>query len=186
MELMAATNPTYDLMVLLDTAAPDEQRKKVLSDTESLIKKQGEIIGTHDWGVRPTAYEIDKKTDADYHLVQFHATAELLATLDRTLRITDGVLRFRIIKLAPGTPGPPEPEAPQAVAAAAPVSAPAPSAPVDAPDEQVADEPVADQPVADDQPVAEPPPVDEQPADEPSADEPSADEPSVDEPAPTS
>ena len=56
------------------------------------------------------AYEIHKTKEAEYHLLQFHGSAELLAQLDRTLRITDGVTRFRIIKLAPGTPrsaGPP-------------------------------------------------------------------------------
>jgi hypothetical protein len=31
----------------------------------------------------------------------------VLETLQRTLRIADGVVRFRIIKLAPGTPAPP-------------------------------------------------------------------------------
>src|SRR5687767_5594408 len=54
-----------------------------------------------------TAYELRHKTDAEYHLLQFHATREVLETLQRTLRISDGVVRFRIIKLAPGTPAPP-------------------------------------------------------------------------------
>jgi small subunit ribosomal protein S6 len=118
---MAAKNPTYDLVLLLDTTAPDELRKKIVSDADALIKQHGEVIGVHDWGVRPTAYEIDKKTDAEYHLIQFHGTSELLATLDRNLRIIDAVLRFRIIKLAPGTPAPPE--APAHAMAAAPAPA---------------------------------------------------------------
>ena len=32
----------------------------------------------------------------------------MLSELDRTLRITDGVLRFRIVKLKPGTPDAPD------------------------------------------------------------------------------
>jgi small subunit ribosomal protein S6 len=106
---MAAPDPLYDLMLLLDSAAPDEQRKKILSDVESMISATGEIVGNHDWGTRALAYEIRHKGDAEYHLLQFHGPAELLANLQRTLRITDGVVRFRIIKLAPGTPAPPEP-----------------------------------------------------------------------------
>jgi small subunit ribosomal protein S6 len=105
---MAAKNPTYDLVLLLDTSVDDSVRTKVLSDTEATIRKHGEVVGTHDWGVRATAYEIRKRKDAEYHLIQFHATRELLETLERTLRITDGVQRFRIIKLAPGTPAPPD------------------------------------------------------------------------------
>jgi small subunit ribosomal protein S6 len=108
---MAAPEPLYDLMLLLDTSAPEEQRKKVLSDVESAISSAGTIVGAHDWGTRPLAYEIRHRADAEYHLLQFHGPAELLANLQRTLRITDGVVRFRIIKLAPGTPAPPEPRA---------------------------------------------------------------------------
>jgi small subunit ribosomal protein S6 len=108
---MAAPEPLYDLMLLLDTSAPEEQRKQVLSNVESAISSAGTIVGTHDWGTRPLAYEIDHRTDSEYHLLQFHGPAELLANLQRTLRITDGVVRFRIIKLAPGTPAPPEPRA---------------------------------------------------------------------------
>ena len=58
----------------------------------------------HDWGLRPTAYEVRKRADADYHLLQFQGPAELLQQLDHALKITDGVNRFRIIKLRKGTP----------------------------------------------------------------------------------
>jgi small subunit ribosomal protein S6 len=121
---MAAPTPLYDLMLLLDTSAPEEQRKKVLSDVESIVSSTGTIIGNHDWGTRPLAYEIRHRGDAEYHLLQLQSPAELLANLQRMLRITDGVVRFRIIKLAPGTPAPPEPrpertEAPPAEAPSA-------------------------------------------------------------------
>ena len=104
---MAAPAPIYDLMVILDTTAPEDQRTKILADTEAMITGGGSVVSKHDWGPRTMAYEIRHKTDAEYHLIQFHGTAELLANLQRTLRITDGVVRFRIIKLEPGTPDPP-------------------------------------------------------------------------------
>jgi small subunit ribosomal protein S6 len=104
---MPAHDPLYDLVLMLDSAAPDDQRQKVLDGVESTIVAAGEIVNSQDWGVRQTAYEIRHKTDAEYHLLQFHATREVLESLQRTLRITDGVVRFRIIKLAPGTPAPP-------------------------------------------------------------------------------
>ena len=49
-----------------------------------------------------------KHTDADYHLIQFRGPRELLEQLDHNLKITDGILRHRIIKLRPGTPPPPD------------------------------------------------------------------------------
>ena len=106
---MATEAPIYDLTLLLDTQAEDERREKILNDVEGLIGKHGgELIGHHEWGVRATAFEIRKRTDAEYHLIQFHATNELLEALDHTLKITDGVNRFRVIKLRPGTPPPPD------------------------------------------------------------------------------
>jgi len=105
---MATKNPTYDLTLLLDTTSDDEHKKKILSDTESTIRQAGEVVGTHDWGVRPTAYEMNKRADAEYHLIQFHGKPELLAALDHTLRITDGIQRHRIIKLARGVGSPPD------------------------------------------------------------------------------
>ena len=60
-----------------------------------------------------------KRGDADYHLLQFHGTSELLQQLDHALKITDGVNRFRIIKLRKGTPPPPDLRMSAAAAAAA-------------------------------------------------------------------
>jgi small subunit ribosomal protein S6 len=105
---MAQPAPTYDLTILLAPNLPEEQRTKILGDAEDLIAKTGEVVSKHDWGLRPTAYEIRKTAEAEYHLIQFTGPPELIATLDRTLRITDGVQRFRIIKLRPGTPAPPD------------------------------------------------------------------------------
>jgi small subunit ribosomal protein S6 len=106
---MAAAKPTYDLMILLDTGTPDEQRAKVLADAERLITSNGgEITSKHDWGTRALAFEIEHKTDAEYHLLQFQGPPAVLDALNRTLHITDGVTRYRIIKLRPGTPPAPD------------------------------------------------------------------------------
>jgi small subunit ribosomal protein S6 len=117
-----ATEPSvYDLVLLLDTQEDDERRTQILDNVQAAIEKGGELVGRHDWGVRPTVYEIQKRADADYHLFQFHGDVALLEQLDHTLKITDGVLRFRIIKLRAGTPPPPD-LGTAAVAAAAAVA----------------------------------------------------------------
>ena len=103
---MPAHDPLYDLVLMLDSAAPDEQRQKIRAQAEQIITPAG-IVNTQEWGVRQTSYEIRHKTDAEYHLLQFHGGREVLESLQRTLRIADGVVRFRIIKLKPGTPAPP-------------------------------------------------------------------------------
>ena len=116
---MALDPPVYDLVLLLDAALDEDRRHTILDDVEHAVEKHGgDIVSRHEWGVRPTTFEIDKKAEAEYHLLQFHATNELLLALDHSLKITDGVLRHRVIKLRRGTPAPPD-LTPAAVAAAA-------------------------------------------------------------------
>jgi len=106
---MAAEKPIYDLVLLLNPELDDDRRHKILDDVEGMVTKQGgELLGSHDWGARQTAYEVGKRKDAEYHLVQMHATNELLDALNHTLKITDGVMRYRLIKLTKGTPPPPD------------------------------------------------------------------------------
>jgi small subunit ribosomal protein S6 len=107
----------YDLMVMLDPDAPEERRAEILGSIETMVAAgDGAVVGHHDWGVRRIAFEIDHRPEAAYHLYQFETDSkETLERLNHNLRISDGVIRFRIIRVKPGTPPPPEPrqEAPR-------------------------------------------------------------------------
>ena len=116
---MATEAPVYDLVLLLDPTIEQERRDTILANVEDAIDRAGEIVGRHDWGNRHTVYEVRKHSEAEYHLIQFRGPTTLLEQLDHNLKITDGVLRFRIIKLRPGTAAPPDLR-PAAMAAAAP------------------------------------------------------------------
>ncbi len=127
----------YDLVLLLDPNVPDERHREILASVSSAIEQKGNLVSQHDWGMRHMAFEIDDRPDAAYHLFQFEGQKDLLDQLGGSLKIADGVLRHRIIKVKPGTPPPPtpRPEAPRtargdddeggAVAARAAADAPA-------------------------------------------------------------
>ena len=100
----------YDLMLLVDPTAPEERRTAAISEAESLIQSGGELVASYDWGTRRMAYEIDHRPEAEYRLYQFQGDNQLLERLNQRLRILDGVLRFRIIKIKPGQPTPPPPD----------------------------------------------------------------------------
>ena len=100
---MSASPPIYDLMLLLDPTAEDEIRAKIVADARTAIDASGELVGDQPWGVRPLAYPIDHRNAAEYHLLQFTGPPSLIASLEHTLRITDGVVRHRVIKLPPGS-----------------------------------------------------------------------------------
>jgi small subunit ribosomal protein S6 len=109
---MAQSAPLYDLMLLLATSVEDERRAKILADVEQAIADGGGTIELkQEWGIRGLAYEIAHLGDAEYHLLQFSGPPALVEALAYNLKITDGVLRHRIIKVLPGTPPAPEPGA---------------------------------------------------------------------------
>jgi small subunit ribosomal protein S6 len=117
---MTKVDPTYDLVLLLDTDAEETVRDKILTDIRDAISARGEVVRHDKWGNRTLTYPIEHKTSAEYHLFQFHAgSAELLSELNRSLQITDGVVRFRVVKLKPGTPPPPDMSTVGEIAAAA-------------------------------------------------------------------
>jgi small subunit ribosomal protein S6 len=99
----------YDLMLLLSTGAEDERRAQILANVEAAISRGGgSIERNYDWGSRPLAYKIRHEREGEYHLLQFSGPPSLLEALSHDLRIADGVLRFRIIKVLPGQPNAPE------------------------------------------------------------------------------
>ncbi len=105
---MVAPAPTYDLMLMLDPKAESATREKIRSDVKTMIEQGGSIIGDHGYGNRTMAFEIDHQSQSEYDLVQFHGPNSVLEQLQRTLRIADGVVRFRIIKLRAGVGEPPD------------------------------------------------------------------------------
>ena len=105
---MTAPATTYDLMLLLDPKAEDAVREKIREDVKAMISASGELRNTQEYGSRPLAFEIRHEREAEYDLFQFTGPRTLLEQLQRALRITDGVVRFRIIKLREGTPAAPD------------------------------------------------------------------------------
>jgi small subunit ribosomal protein S6 len=106
---MTLPPPIYDLVLLLDPQLEEPARAKIVADARAAIEADGDLVRHDPWGERALAYPIARKTSAEYHLLQFHAgTPRLLETLEHSLRIIDGILRFRIIKLKPGVPDAPD------------------------------------------------------------------------------
>ena len=106
---MPERTPTYDLLLLLaNTTEPEERAKLVGEVEESIAAGGGAVLRRDDWGNRPLTFKINHQREADYHLLQFSGPPALLETLNHNLHIADDVLRFRIIKVTPGTPAAPD------------------------------------------------------------------------------
>jgi small subunit ribosomal protein S6 len=89
---------------MLDPQLDAPARDALAQTAREQIEATGALKQENTWGLRKMAYEINKRTEADYRWYRFEAPTELLDTLDHNLKIADGVLRFRIFKVDEDTP----------------------------------------------------------------------------------
>ena len=88
----------YELMYILVNSASDEEKDAMIEKINTLITKNGGVVESVDKiGSKKLAYEIDKKHDGYYVLVNFEAPTSVPATITNTLRITEGVLRYIVV-----------------------------------------------------------------------------------------
>ena len=89
---------------MLDPQLDGPARDALAQEARGQIEGSGTLKHENTWGLRKMAYEINHRTEADYRWMRFEAPSELLDSLDHSLKIADGVLRFRIFKVDPDAP----------------------------------------------------------------------------------
>ena len=87
----------YELMLILrPDLAEDRIQATIDRATRSIIGSGGQIIKVSPWGRRRLAYAIGPHREGSYHIVVFESPAEAIAELERSLQITEDVLRYLV------------------------------------------------------------------------------------------
>ena len=89
----------YESMIVFDTTVDAQSIQVSLDRALETIRSSGGNPGTIDrWGKRPLAYEIKKRKEGYYVLVEFSGESATVVALDRILTLSDEVLRFKILR----------------------------------------------------------------------------------------
>ncbi len=92
-------NNNYETMFILRPEQEQDETQEFLDNLQKLINKFGGEVGeTDDWGVRRLAYEIDKLKEGRYFLVKFKSGPGVVPELEHFFRVTDGVMRYMVIR----------------------------------------------------------------------------------------
>ena len=92
-------NRRYETMIVLRTDLQEAGVKEQIERVRKLLETQGATVGgIHEWGLRELAYVIQKERRGYYVLVEYTAAAAAVAELERTLKLSDFVLRFVSIR----------------------------------------------------------------------------------------
>jgi len=89
----------YELMVILD---PDLEERTVAPSLDrylGLVRQDGGTVDSVDvWGRRRMAYEINKRAEGIYAVVELTAEPATVKELDRQLTLNESVLRTKVIR----------------------------------------------------------------------------------------
>jgi small subunit ribosomal protein S6 len=89
----------YEIMVILDPNLEERTVAPSIDQYLNVIRTAGGSVEKLDvWGRRRLAYEIDKKPEGIYAVIDLQATPEAVAELDRQLRLNELVLRTKVIR----------------------------------------------------------------------------------------
>lgn len=89
----------YELMVLIDPEVDERTVEPTLKKYLEVVTNAGGTVDKIDvWGRRKTAYEIQKKSEAIYVVVNFQAEPAATQELDRVLNINETIMRTKIIR----------------------------------------------------------------------------------------
>jgi len=89
----------YEVMVILD---PDLEERTVAPSLDqylNLVRQDGGSVESVDvWGRRRMAYEIQKKTEGIYAVIELDAEPATVKELDRQLTLNESVMRTKVIR----------------------------------------------------------------------------------------
>jgi small subunit ribosomal protein S6 len=89
----------YELMLILDPDLEERAVSPLIENFLSVVRDGGGKVEKVDtWGRRRLAYEIKKKPEGIYSVVDLNATPEVVKELDRQLNLNESVLRTKVLR----------------------------------------------------------------------------------------
>jgi small subunit ribosomal protein S6 len=89
----------YEMMIILDPSLEERTVQPSLEQFLKVVTTAGGSVDKVDvWGRRRLAYEIQKKSEGIYTVIELQAEPETVKELDRQLNLNEAVLRTKILR----------------------------------------------------------------------------------------
>jgi small subunit ribosomal protein S6 len=89
----------YEIMVILDPELDERTVSPSLDTFLNVIRQDGGTVTSVDvWGRRRLAYDIKKKSEGIYAILDINATPASVTELDRQLGLNESVLRTKVMR----------------------------------------------------------------------------------------
>lgn len=89
----------YELGFILNPEVGEEQTRSIMERIEQIVRSSdGQVVRVNQWGRRRLAYPIEHYRDGNYVFIDMILAPETVLELDRTLKVSEEVLRHLIKK----------------------------------------------------------------------------------------
>ncbi|MCM2420400.1 30S ribosomal protein S6 [Streptomyces sp. H10-C2] len=89
----------YELMLILDPDLEERAVSPLIENFLTVVRNGGGSVEKVDtWGRRRLSYEIKKKAEGIYSVVDLKASPEVVKELDRQLNLNESVLRTKVLR----------------------------------------------------------------------------------------
>jgi len=88
----------YESIFIINPDLGEESTAALVEKFKSLLESSAQLESIDEWGKRKLAYEIADKSEGYYVLVNFSAEPEFPHELERIYKITDGIIKYMVIK----------------------------------------------------------------------------------------
>lgn len=89
----------YELGFILSPEVSEEETRSILDRLEQIVAQYGgQVVKVNQWGRRRLAYPIERHRDGYYVFIDMILTPETVIELERTLKVSEIVLRYMLTK----------------------------------------------------------------------------------------
>lgn len=88
----------YETIFVISTLQGEDSVKALVEKFKGLLETSAQLESIDEWGKRRLAYEIDDQNEGYYVLANFSAEPTFPHELERQYKITDGIIKYLVIR----------------------------------------------------------------------------------------
>jgi small subunit ribosomal protein S6 len=88
----------YETIFIINSDLGEEPIKELVEKFKNLLETSAQLENIDEWGKRRLAYPINDRNEGYYVLADFTAESSFPRELERIFKITDGIIKYMIIK----------------------------------------------------------------------------------------
>lgn len=90
----------YETVFIIHPVLSEEQVRETVDKFKGLLEARGgKVLHEENWGLRKMAYPIEHKRSGFYHLIEFQAPGEIIATFELEMKRDERIMRFLSAKM---------------------------------------------------------------------------------------